>query len=139
MEGLFDAYRSGKPVIITEAQKNRVVHLACSKQAKGFSSWSQQCIGDEVEMSASKVNKILKEHDLKPHKVEYWCGKNTDPEFESNMLNILGLYLNPPTNAIVLCVDEKTQIHALDRTRQNFHYGMAILSDLLHHLKEMEH
>lgn len=116
-DGLTDAYRSGKPVVITEAQKNRVVHLACSKPAKGYSNWSQQRIGDEVGMSASKVNKILKEHDLKPHKVDYWCGKSTDPEFESKMLNIVGLYLNPPENAIVLCVDEKTQIQALDRTQ----------------------
>jgi transposase len=117
IEGLADAYRSGKPIVITEAQKNRVVHLACSKPGKGYSSWSQQRIGDEVGISASKVNKILKEHDLKPHKVEYWCGKSTDPEFESKMLNIVGLYMNPPENAIVLCVDEKTQIQALDRTQ----------------------
>src|SRR5215216_10897 len=117
LEGLTDAYRSGKPVVITEAQKNRVVHLACNKPAKGYSNWSQQRIGDEVGISASKVNKILKEHDLKPQKVEYWCGKSTDPEFESKMLNIVGLYMNPPENAIVLCVDEKTQIQALDRTQ----------------------
>lgn len=117
LAGLVDAYRSGKPVVITEAQKNRVVHLACHKPGKGYSNWSQQRIGNEVGISASKVNKILREHDLKPHKVEYWCGKSTDPEFESKMLNIVGLYLNPPENAIVLCVDEKTQIQALDRTQ----------------------
>lgn len=117
LAGLSDAYRSGKPVVITEAQKNKVIHLACSKPAKGYSNWSQQRIGQEVGISASKVNKILKEHDLRPHKVEYWCGKSTDPEFETKMLNIVGLYLNPPENAIVLCVDEKTQIQALDRTQ----------------------
>jgi len=116
IEGLADAYRSGKPIVVTEAQKNRVIHLACSKPGKGYSNWSQQRIGEEVGISASKVNKILKEQDLKPHKVDYWCGKSTDPEFESKMLNIVGLYLNPPENAVVLCVDEKTQIQALDRT-----------------------
>lgn len=117
LEGLSDAYRSGKPIVVTEAQKNRVIHLACSKPGKGYSNWSQERIGKEVGISASKVNKILKEHDLKPHKVEYWCGKSRDPEFEPKMLNIVGLYLNPPENAIVLCVDEKTQIQALDRTQ----------------------
>src|SRR5690606_20765239 len=71
----------------------------------------------DVCSSDLKVNKILREHDLKPHKTEYWCGKSTDPEFESKMLTIVGLYLNPPENAIVLCVDEKTQIQALDRTQ----------------------
>lgn len=59
----------------------------------------------------------MKEHDLKPHKVEYWCGKSTDPEFEPTMMNIVDLYLNPPDNAIVLCVDEETQIQALDKTQ----------------------
>src|SRR5690606_10776918 len=76
MNGLSDASRSGKPVVITEAQKNKVIHLACSKPKKGYSNWSQQRIGKEVGISASKVNKILKEHDLKPHKVDYWCGKS---------------------------------------------------------------
>lgn len=117
MEGLRDAPRSGKPVVITEAQKNKVIHLACNKPTKGYSNWSQQRIGKQVGISQSKVGTILKEHDLKPHKTEYWCGTSTDPEFESKMLNIVGLYLNPPENAIVLCVDEKTQIQALDRTQ----------------------
>jgi Transposase and inactivated derivatives len=117
LSGLVDAPRSGKPRVVTEAQKNKVIHLACSPPLKGYSSWSQQRIGKEVGLSASKVNTILKEHDLKPHKVQYWCGKSTDPEFESKMLTIVGLYMNPPTNALVLCVDEKTQIQALDRTQ----------------------
>jgi len=117
LNGLVDAARSGKPVVITESQKNKVIHLACSKPSKGYSNWSQQRIGEHVGISQSKVNKILQEHELKPHKVDYWCGKSTDPEFESKMLNIVGLYLSPPENAIVLCIDEKTQIQALDRTQ----------------------
>ena len=117
MNGLCDSPRSGKPVKITEAQKNQVIHLACTKPTGGYSNWSQQRIGKKVGISQSKVQTILKEQDLKPHKTEYWCGKSTDPEFESKMLNIVGLYLNPPENAVVLCVDEKTQIQALDRTQ----------------------
>lgn len=117
INGLRDAARSGKPVVITEAQKNKVLHLACGKPGKGYTNWSQQRIGEQIGISQSKVNKILQEHDLKPHKVEYWCGKSTDPEFESKMLTIVGLYLHPPENAIVLCIDEKTQIQALDRTQ----------------------
>ena len=117
LKGLADAARSGKPVVITEAQKNKVIHLACSKPPKGYSNWSQQRIAEQIGISQSKVNKILQEHHLKPHKVDYWCGRSTDPEFESKMLNIVGLYLSPPENAIVLCIDEKTQIQALDRTQ----------------------
>ncbi|MFI5140258.1 MAG: IS630 family transposase [Sphingobacteriales bacterium] len=117
MNGLTDAARIGKPVVVTEAQKNKVIHLACSKPEKGYTNWSQARIGAEVGISQSKVFTILKEQDLKPHKIEYWCGKSTDPEFEAKMLNIVGLYMNPPENAIVLCVDEKTQIQALDRSQ----------------------
>jgi putative transposase len=116
-DGLKDAPRSGAPTRIKESQKNRVIKLACSKPKGGYSNWSQERIGNEVGISQSKVHTILRQHDLKPHKVEYWCGKSTDPEFESKMLTIVGLYLNPPENAIVLCVDEKTQIQALDRTQ----------------------
>jgi transposase len=117
LEGLHDALRSGAPKQIKESQKNKVIQLVCSKSKKGYSNWSQKRIGQQVGISQSKVHKILKEHDLKPHKVEYWCGKSTDPEFEAKMLNIVGLYMNPPENAVVLCVDEKTQIQALDRTQ----------------------
>jgi len=117
IEGLKDAKRPGKPPKITAEQKAMVVQKACSKPEGGYTNWSQQRIAKEVGMSQSRVFQILKEADLKPHKIEYWCGKSPDPEFESKMINIVGLYLNPPQKALVLCVDEKTQIQALDRTQ----------------------
>ena len=70
MDGLKDASRSGKPLTITEVQKNRVVHLAYNKPNKGYSNWSQKRIGERVGISQSKVHTILKEHDLKPHKTQ---------------------------------------------------------------------
>ncbi len=117
IEGLKDAPRSGKPSVITASQKAMVVHKACEKPSGGYTNWSQERIAQQVGISQSKVHQILKQADLKPHKIEYWCGKSPDPEFESKMVNIVGLYMNPPENAIVLCVDEKTQIQALDRTQ----------------------
>lgn len=117
IEGLQDAPRPGKPAIYTEADKARVVQKACSKPEGGYSNWSQRRIAKELGMSQSTVQGILKSHDLKPHKVEYWCGKSTYPEFEEKMLNVVGLYLDPPENALVLSVDEKTQIQALDRSQ----------------------
>lgn len=117
IEGLRDAARSGKPAVITAEQKAAVIQKACEKPTGGYTNWSQQRIADQVGISQSKVHQILKAADLKPHKVEYWCGKSPDPEFEAKMTNIVGLYLNPPENALVLCVDEKTQIQALDRTQ----------------------
>jgi transposase len=117
IEGLKDAPRSGKPSVVTPKQKAMVIQKACEKPSGGYTNWSQSRIGKQVGISQSKVHQILKQADLKPHKIEYWCGKSPDPEFESKMMNIVGLYMNPPENAIVLCVDEKTQIQALDRTQ----------------------
>lgn len=117
IDGLKDAARSGKPVTISASQQAMVIKKACERPSGGYTNWSQQRIADEVGISQSKVNQILKGADLKPHKIEYWCGKSPDPEFTSKMINIVGLYMNPPENAIVLCVDEKTQIQALDRTQ----------------------
>jgi transposase len=117
VDGLTDAPRSGKPPLISAAKKASVIQLATKKPPKGYTNWSQRRIAKEVGISQGKVQQILKQADLKPHKVEYWCGKSTDVEFESKMLNIVGLYMNPPDNALVLSVDEKTQIQALDRTQ----------------------
>lgn len=117
IEGLQDAPRSGKPAVITAKQKATVIQRACEKPPGGYTNWSQNRIAAAVGISQSKVHQILKQADLKPHKIEYWCGKSPDPEFESKMINIVGLYMKPPENAIVLCVDEKTQIQALDRTQ----------------------
>ena len=117
MDGLKDKPRSGKKPTITAEQKAMVIQLSCEKPKGGYTNWSQDRIGKEVGISQSKVFQILKQADLKPHKTQYWCGKSPDAEFESKMINIIGLYLNPPVNALVLCVDEKTQIQALDRTQ----------------------
>ena len=117
LEGLKDKFRSGKPSQYSEYDKKRVIHLACSKPTEGYSRWTQRRIAKKLGMSQGKVQTILANEKLKPHKTHYWCGKSTDPEFESKMIDIVGLYLNPPDKAIVLSVDEKTQIQALDRTQ----------------------
>ena len=117
LDGLKDAPRSGKPLTISAKTRAKVIELACSDPGEGYSRWSQRRLAEKVGISQSQVHRILKEADLKPHKTEYWCGKSTDPEFEQKLINIVGLYLSPPENALVLCVDEKTQIQALDRTQ----------------------
>ncbi|MEM6272786.1 MAG: IS630 family transposase [Bacteroidota bacterium] len=117
LDGLKDKPGRGKAPIYSPADEARVLELATSKPPKGYSTWSQGRIAKELGMSQSTVQRILSRQDLKPHKVEYWCGKSTDPEFEAKMLEVVGLYLDPPENALVLSVDEKTQIQALDRTQ----------------------
>ena len=115
--GLRDAKRSGAPRTYTDADRARVIQLACEKPTDGYTNHSQRRIAEKLNMSKATVNRILQEAELKPHKTEYWCGKSPDPEFESKMLTIVGLYLDPPKRAIVICADEKTQIQALDRTQ----------------------
>ncbi|MCF8351412.1 MAG: IS630 family transposase [Bacteroidales bacterium] len=117
ISGLKDAPRSGKPRTITPEQQAMVIEKACTKPDGGYTNWSQERIAKEVGISQSKVFQILKQADIKPHKIEYWCGKSKDPEFVEKMMNIVGLYMSPPENALVICVDEKTQIQALDRTQ----------------------
>ncbi len=117
IDGLKDLAGRGKEPNYTEYDKARVINLACSKPEDGCQRWTQKRIAEKLGMSQSTVNRILKSNKLKPHKTEYWCGKSTDPEFESKMLDIVGLYLDPPDNALVLSVDEKTQIQALERTQ----------------------
>lgn len=117
LAGLKDLPRPGKPPVYDEVDKARVVQLACSRPGEGYTNWSQRRIALKLGMSQTKVQQILSSHDLKPHKVEYWCGKSTDPEFEEKMLNVVGLYMSPPKNALVISVDEKTSIQALDRSQ----------------------
>ena len=68
-------------------------------------------------LSATTVHRILGAGELRRHKVEYWCGRSPDHEFEAKQAAICGLYLDPPQNALVLSVDEKSQIQALDRSQ----------------------
>jgi len=117
LEGLRDAPRPGRPVEVGEEIRNRVVHLACHRREGGAQLYSQHEIADRCGISQSWVSEILRQNELKPHKTEYWCGKSPDPEFESKMIEIVGLYLDPPENALILSIDEKTQVQALDRTQ----------------------
>ena len=70
-----------------------------------------------VGLGSTTVHRILNEGVIKPHKVDHWCGKSPDPEFEEKQAAIIGLYIAPPENALVLTVDEKSQIQALDRSQ----------------------
>ena len=117
LEGLKDVRRPGRPQRISPRERLRVTELATSTPPKGRSSWTVRDLARESGLSATTVHRILSEGKLKPHKVEYWCGRSPDPEFEEKQAAILGLYLDPPDNALVLCVDEKSQIQALDRTQ----------------------
>jgi len=93
-----------------------IYRLVCNEKPKGETHWSCRTLAERVGISHTAVNTILQEYGLKPHISEKRNYSN-DPDFIEKMEDVVGLYLNPPENAIVLSVDEKTQIQALERAQ----------------------
>jgi transposase len=116
LSGLDDRPRSGRPPVVTEAHSARVVALALKAPPKGLSHWSTRELAHRVGLSRTTVHRIFKAHHLKPHRLQTFKF-TTDPDAEKRIRDVVGLYLKPPTNAVVLSVDEKTQIQALERTQ----------------------
>jgi transposase len=115
LDGLRDAPRSGRPVKHGPEVWQRVQHRVC-QQPKFQSRWSVRTLAREVGLPSSTVHSMLRASGLQPHRLRTFTF-SPDPDFEAKSLDIVGLYLNPPEKALVLCVDEKTGIQALDRTQ----------------------
>ena len=115
LEGLQDAPRSGRPPKHDAQVWRKVQTLAC-QQPKSQGRWTVRTLAREVGLPHSTVQAILNASELQLHRVRTFTF-SPDPEFEAKLLDIVGLYLNPPENALVLCVDEKPGIQALDRTQ----------------------
>jgi transposase len=117
VEGLMkDAPRPGRtPRISTELAAQMIAKTTQSKPA-GATHWSRSTMAREIGISESSVGRIWRAHGLKPHRIESFKVSN-DPHFAEKLEAIVGLYLNPPEHALVLSIDEKSQIQALDRTQ----------------------
>lgn len=115
IEGLRDAPRSGRPLKHDAAVRHKVQALVC-QQPDEQSRWSVRTLAAELGLPSSTVHGMLLAAKLQPHRIRTFTF-SPDPDFESKLLDIVGLYLNPPENALVLCVDEKPGIQALDRTQ----------------------
>jgi transposase len=115
LDGLQDATRSGRPAKYTAEDWQKVQHRVC-QQPEYQSRWSVRTLARELGIPRSTVHEILIASGLQPHRIRTFTF-SPDPDFESKLLDIVGLYLDPPDNALVLCVDEKTGIQALDRTQ----------------------
>jgi transposase len=115
LEGIKDAPRSGRPVKHSQEIVQRVQNRAC-QQPEHYSRWSVRTLAKDLKLPRSTVHQILADSGLQPHRIRTFTF-SPDPDFEAKLLDIVGLYLNPPENALVLCVDEKTGIQALDRTQ----------------------
>ena len=116
LDGLVDEARSGRPRTVTDADVERVVTLTLETTPKDATHWSTRSMARRSGLSHNTVSRIWRAFALQPHRTETFK-LSADPLFIEKVRDIVGLYLNPPDRALVLCVDEKSQIQALDRTR----------------------
>ncbi len=110
-----DEPRPGRPRTITDEQVERVVITTLETKPKNATHWSTRSMARQAGVTADAVMRIWHAFGLQPHRQETWK-LSKDPQFIEKVHDVCGLYLNPPERAVVLCVDEKSQIQALDRT-----------------------
>jgi transposase len=115
LDGLTDEPRPGRPRTVTDDQVEEVIVKTLETTPKDATHWSTRSMAREVGLTQSAVLRIWKAFGLQPHRQETWK-LSKDPQFIDKVRDVVGIYLNPPERAVVLCVDEKSQIQALDRT-----------------------
>jgi transposase len=115
LDGLADEPRPGAPRTISDEQIERVLVTTLETAPADATHWSTRGLARKLGMSQSAISRIWRAFGLKPHLIEAFKLSN-DPQFIDKVRDVVGLYLNPPQAAMVLCVDEKTQVQALDRT-----------------------
>jgi transposase len=114
IDGLLDAPRSGRPDPLPAAKEARILRLTKQKPPAPYTHWSVRRMAKATGVSPATVQRVWTRAGLKPHRVDGYMA-SPDPQFEEKAADIIGLYLDPPANAAVFCVDEKTCIQALDR------------------------
>ena len=116
LDGLLDEPRPGAPRTVTDAQVERVVRVTLESTPADATHWSTRAMAKRCGLSQTMVSRIWRAFGLQPHRVEGFK-LSKDPLFIEKLRDIVGLYLHPPERAVVLCVDEKAQIQALDRSQ----------------------
>jgi transposase len=115
LDGLTDEPRPGRPRTVSDGKVEEVIVKTLESTPKDATHWSTRSMAKEVGLTQSAVLRIWKAFGLQPHRQDAWK-LSKDPLFIEKVRDVVGLYLNPPERAVVLCVDEKSQIQALDRT-----------------------
>src|SRR5690349_5396549 len=116
LEGLNDEPRPGRPRTVTDEHVEKVITATLEQEPPdGDTHWSTRSMARSAGLNQTAVSRIWRAFGLKPHAVQTWK-LSTDPQFIDKVRDVVGLYMSPPENALVLCVDEKSQIQALDRT-----------------------
>jgi transposase len=115
LDGVIDEPRPGRPRTISDAKVEEVIVRTLETTPKDATHWSTRSMAAEVGLTQTAVSRIWRAFGLQPHRQERWK-LSKDPLFIDKIRDVVGLYLAPPERAVVLCVDEKSQIQALDRT-----------------------
>jgi len=115
LDGLLDEPRPGRPRTITDQQVEAVIVKTLESAPRDATHWSTRSMAAESGLTQSAVSRIWRAFGLQPHRQDSWK-LSKDPQFVDKVKDVVGLYLAPPERAVVLCVDEKSQIQALDRT-----------------------
>jgi putative transposase len=135
MAGLYDDVRSGPPrTIDDERVANLIKTTLHTKPANGSTHWSVRSVSAETAISKSSVQRYFQLFGLQPHRSESFKLSN-DPFFVEKLRDVVGLYLSPPENALVLCVDEKSQCQALERTQPMLPMGLGYVEGVTHDYK----
>jgi transposase len=114
IQGLQDAPRTGKPPKYDLSTEKQILEVLDEDPPKGYATWDGPLVAKRMGISEHYVWRVLRKYDISLARRRSWC-ISTDPEFAAKAAAIIGLYLNPPENAVVLCVDEKPAIQALER------------------------
>jgi transposase len=131
LEGLHDELRPGRPRTHDDERVAEVINAALQTQPPDGTHWSVRTVADETGVSKSTVQRWFTLFGVQPHRQRHFKLSN-DPFFIEKVRDIVGLYLNPPDHAVVLCVDEKSQVQALNRTQPVLPMGLGYVEGVTH-------
>lgn len=129
-----DAPRGGRTPSVRAAKEAEIITKTTRETPKGATHWSLRTMAAAVDVSRSTVQRVWRDNGLKPHRVKTFKVSN-DPHFAEKLVDVVGLYLNPPKHALVLSCDEKSQIQALDRTQKSLPLFPGRLQTMTHDYK----
>ena len=129
-----DAPRGGRPATARAALAADIIRRTTTEKPPAATHWSTRTLAAALNTSPAMVQRVWKANGLQPHRTKTFKLSN-DPQFAEKLVDVVGLYLNPPEHAIVLCVDEKSQIQALDRTQKSLPIYPGRLGTMTHDYK----
>ena len=131
LPGLHDELRPGRPRSITDEEVAMLLRKTIQTKPQNGTHWTIRMVAKDTELSRPTVHRIWRAFGLQPHRQRHFK-LSTDPFFVEKVRDIVGLYLNPPDKAMVLCIDEKSQIQALDRTQPMLPMGLGYVEGVTH-------